>query len=231
MTSTEAAAGYFGKLPDKADFVTGSCPYGFLKLWEPFLQKGLARSRQDLAEAWEDYYMTMPVWRFWLVPASGDGPLLTAVAGAFMPSVDRVGRKFPLTIVSPVSDDAGETEPLAESWFSALEKALLNALTDEASLSRFQQEVRHIARAEGRGFERTMDSDVKMLAPIAAGPETDAQFWCRAGSREFRFHSRGLPAPEEFRWFLQPDLFAGENGAETDTEQESGHFPGEDHRT
>lgn len=140
MASGRGSGGYFGKLPARGDFVTAACPAGFLKLWEPFLLEGLVQSRLDLKTAWEEAYMTMPVWRFWMKPANGD-KLEGAVAGAFMPSVDRVGRKFPLTVVAPVSPGESETARPAGDWYETVEAILLQTLQEDADLAGFQKAV------------------------------------------------------------------------------------------
>uniref|UniRef100_UPI0013C2CB68 type VI secretion system-associated protein TagF n=1 Tax=Pseudomonas viridiflava TaxID=33069 RepID=UPI0013C2CB68 len=55
--------------------------------------------------AWLDAYLVSPLWRF-AVPANllGSQP----VAGVMMPSIDRVGRYFPLTIACLLPADAAE---------------------------------------------------------------------------------------------------------------------------
>ena len=52
-------------------------------------------ARNELGTAWQDIYLVSPIWRFWI----GGDILTTACAGALMPSVDSVGRFFPLAII------------------------------------------------------------------------------------------------------------------------------------
>ncbi|WP_305985421.1 type VI secretion system-associated protein TagF [Roseibium sp. MMSF_3544] len=222
--------GYFGKLPDRADFVIGRCPEGFLRHWEPFLMKGLAQSRQDLGSAWEETYMTMPVWRFWLVPEIEGGTMRDAVAGALMPSVDKVGRKFPLTVASPArtGDDNGRPE---EAWYDRVETVLLDVLDEESSLQAFQQAV---ATLEDPSAVSADDPSLA-YSTLAAAPETDGKiqsfFWCRAGDQFFGFQCSGLPDAEAFRWLLLPE----EHGEDTSESETAGHTHGryhpEDNRT
>ena len=47
-----------------------------------------------LGQAWAEAYNRAPIWRFWL----GSDFCGEATIGAFMPSVDGVGRPFPLTV-------------------------------------------------------------------------------------------------------------------------------------
>jgi len=122
-------AGLYGKLPAKRDFVAANTPRRFLETWEPWLQAGVATSRQILGEAWREAYLSAPIWRFWL----GANICSEAVLGAFMPSIDGIGRYFPLTIF--IGEGAGvlpppELEP-NKDWFDAVETILLDALQPE----------------------------------------------------------------------------------------------------
>jgi type VI secretion system protein ImpM len=120
--------GLYGKLPAKRDFVAVSAPRAFLGVFEPWLQGGLSASRLDLGEAWQQVFLRAPIWRFWL-GADVCGGL--SVAGAFMPSVDGVGRYFPLTVFAirekPDAIPHPELDP-HETWFLEVEEFLLAAL-------------------------------------------------------------------------------------------------------
>lgn len=124
--------GVYGKLPAKRDFVSVETPLAFLHCFEPWLQSGIAASRKSLGPAWEPAFLSAPIWRFWL------GPRLAGatVAGALMPSVDGVGRYFPLCLFAIA--EAGEAIPhpdmdAQQCWFEAIETLLLSALSEEAS--------------------------------------------------------------------------------------------------
>ena len=87
--------GIFGKLPQKRDFIALNLPRAVLEPFENWLQSAIAASRNELGTAWQDLYLVSPIWRFWI----GGDILTTACAGALMPSVDSVGRFFPLAII------------------------------------------------------------------------------------------------------------------------------------
>jgi type VI secretion system protein ImpM len=126
------SAGLFGKLPARRDFISANASKRFLDVWDPWLQSGIAMSRQMLGSAWTETYNRAPIWRFWL----GSDFCGEATIGAFMPSVDGVGRAFPLTIF------AGETENVLappevnsnERWFEEAEAILLQGLEERATL-------------------------------------------------------------------------------------------------
>ena len=92
------AAGFYGKVPTRGDFVSRRLPWTFVDPWDRWLQGGLACSRDQLGDAWLEVYLTSPVWRFALTPGvCGDAGWI----GIVLPSVDRVGRYFPLTVARP----------------------------------------------------------------------------------------------------------------------------------
>ncbi len=129
--------GLFGKLPAKRDFVSDGAPRAFLDPFERWLQGSIASSRQTMGEAWQPAYLKMPIWRFWL----GEGHAGATTAGAFMPSVDGIGRYFPLAVFAVA--EPGEAFPPPdldpfESWFSRLEAILLDALEPSASYERLK---------------------------------------------------------------------------------------------
>jgi len=128
--------GVFGKLPAKRDFIAMGAPRGFLDVWEPWLQGGLTDSRMRLGAGWRDAFLTAPIWRFWL----GAELCGSTVAGAFMPSVDGVGRYFPLAVFAAAEGwDAippPELNP-QEPWFERIEDLLLSSLEAGAEFGAF----------------------------------------------------------------------------------------------
>mgnify|MGYP000283051684 CR=1 FL=1 len=240
MAGRDGGSGYFGKLPARADFVIGACPGGFLRLWEPFLIGGLAQSRLDLKDAWEEAYMTMPVWRFWLKPSGNGGGLATAVAGAFMPSVDRVGRQFPLTVVAPFGAGDERDEP-AEDWYDDVEAVLLKALAEDAELSDFQEAVAGLAPPEPGGNAGRYAQAPELAVMEGTSTVAGAGLHCRAGDGGYAFRCSGLPHPLAFRWLILPETYGAagdrregtgqpENGQE-EAGTSCGLYDPEDNRT
>ncbi|MCL4747415.1 MAG: type VI secretion system-associated protein TagF [Burkholderiaceae bacterium] len=97
--------GWFGKLPSTGDFVGRRLPAEFQNSWDQWLQDGLTHSRRNRGDNWLDLYLVFPVWRF-VLPAGRLGQ--SGWCGVLMPSVDRVGRYFPLTICERIATDAVE---------------------------------------------------------------------------------------------------------------------------
>ena len=118
---------FYGKLPARADFVGRRLPHDFVDCWDAWLQQSLATSEAALGLDWRDCYFAAPLWRF-VLPAEICGS--AAVAGVMMPSVDAVGRSFPLMLGRQLA--AGE-EPLAvaagcSDWFEAAEVLAIETL-------------------------------------------------------------------------------------------------------
>jgi len=122
----------FGKLPARRDFIAVGAPRRFLDAWEPWLQSAISSSRQALGKDWQSAFLSAPIWRFWL----GEDICGTSVLGAFMSSLDGIGRYFPLTLFACADDGAAIPPPELNSqaaWFEASEELLLSALEDKAS--------------------------------------------------------------------------------------------------
>lgn len=217
---TDGHCGFHGKLPARMDFVSGGLPPGFGPWWEAWLEQGLTTSRNALGADWADAYFAMPIWRFLLVPLSGDArhrPL----AGAFMPSVDGAGRTYPLTVVAactePFDPDSDPVETLWP-WHEGLEAVLLATLERGATFEAFRDRLAGFAapclrEAEtsapaGRRHTRS-DTPTDVVAAMAeTANRLDAAFWCRSAVEEIvlaRIGCRGLPAPTVFHRFMKPD--------------------------
>ena len=122
--------GFFGKIPSHGDFVTRNLSREFLDPWDSWLQSSIAESKTRLGDRWLDVYLTSPIWRFALKPGVCGKH---AWAGLLMPSVDRVGRYFPLTIVASLPDGSQPFHVVAgaDTWFQATEALALRALDDD----------------------------------------------------------------------------------------------------
>ncbi|PZW66907.1 MULTISPECIES: type VI secretion system-associated protein TagF [unclassified Pseudomonas] len=132
--------GFYGKLAVRGDFIHRGLSPAFIEAWDTWLAAGLAASRQTLGEAWLDAYLVSPLWRFAVAPGLlGTEP----VCGVMMPSVDRVGRYFPLTIALPLPADAdlGQLVSGADDWFERAEGLLLSTLEEGADAEAFEHGV------------------------------------------------------------------------------------------
>ena len=122
-----ATVGFFGKLPSHGDFIERRVDDEFRERWDDWMQRCIAESQRELAGRWLDCYLTSPMWRFYLC----DGVAGSAgYAGVLLPSVDRVGRYFPLTVVVrlPIGIAAADFARGAAGWFDDIEQLCAGAL-------------------------------------------------------------------------------------------------------
>ena len=137
-SSSEALPGWFGKLPGLGDFAHRRLPDSFRSVWDPWLQRGLARLK-DRHDDWTSHYLEAPIWCFELGPqVVVDG----AWIGVLMPSVDGVGRYFPFTIAVELDASVGETLrgdalQAALRWWALGTQAALEGLESDLDALRF----------------------------------------------------------------------------------------------
>jgi len=132
-----ANVGFFGKLPSNGDFIERRVAAAFRDLWDDWMQRCMVESQRELGGRWLDCYLTSPIWRFFLSDGIAGG---SSYAGILLPSVDRVGRYFPFTVVVdlPVGIPAVEFARAAANWFSAIENLCADALQNpDFNLARF----------------------------------------------------------------------------------------------
>ena len=222
-SGTETAPGYHGKLLAKGDFVTRRLPRGFLDPWDSWLQDVVGGSRARMGEAWLDAYLTSPIWRFALSAGlCGEG----AAAGVLMPSVDRVGRYFPLTIVALLANgvDLPAIPVAAAAWFGKAEELVRSALADVFDFEAFDAQVAALgAPAAGELAAAVVtEAELGIRVAIPSADAVDAAYrriaerflstsyprcslWWTSGSEDVAatfIACNGLPSAEGFAAFL-----------------------------
>lgn len=142
-----AGFGAFGKIPSLGDFFRINVSSDFVRPWDHWLQLRLNAVRNSLGDRWQTCYMSAPIWRFSL---SGDLAGKNAALGVMMPSVDRVGREFPLTLVAPMPPaiPVAELHQSATKLFEELELIALDALEDDMSTELLKERLSDMAPVE-----------------------------------------------------------------------------------
>lgn len=165
----DESVGFFGKLPAAGDFVQRRLPAGFVGAWDGWLQAAMLASRAALGDDWLGHYRDMAPWRFLLARGGVDA---ANWLGVTLPSLDRVGRYFPLTLALPVAGalDAVATLTGAGAWFAELEQAGHAALDPALDLAAWDER----------------------LAALPAPPLTRPPAWCDDATRPLRLSTAPL---------------------------------------
>jgi type VI secretion system protein ImpM len=180
-------AGFFGKVSTHGDFVARRLAPSFQQPWDAWLQDGLQASRRALGSRWLAIYLNSPMWRFALAPGVCGA---TACAGVLMPSVDRVGRHFPLTVAG---DGAAPLDQLTQhgQWYALLEELALSTLRDDFVLDAFDAALCALAMPHPGSAPPTVFTlqpgqvpDAPLLAAIAAAALDRHSLWWTDGSAD-----------------------------------------------
>jgi type VI secretion system protein ImpM len=193
------APGWFGKMAMLGDFASRRLPQDFVDACDAWLARGVEQSRAQLGERWLDVYLTGPIWRFAWAPGVVDARWWI---GVMMPSVDKVGRYFPLLIArstTALPDTASGLSAL-EAWYAHLSATALGTLRPGATLEDFESTLaRAPAREEGAPVGTAITSPlpgrVRHTLPGAASLQTWAQ-GLLAGDALQRFAGQSLWWPD-----------------------------------
>jgi len=200
------SVGIYGKIPTHGDFLNQNLPRDFLDGWDHWLQQSMLASQEALGDAWLSHFLISPVWRFVLPSGCINNQ---SWAGIMLPSVDRVGRYFPLTLSAPISNNVGVFEYIAnaEHWFQWLEDvammtleqsldvdALMQALMKDTTVMEFvseqvlplapKRQLQHAVplRALGASSGRSLVNVMPMLCDALLKPqESNFSLWWTKG--------------------------------------------------
>jgi type VI secretion system protein ImpM len=138
-----AGCGWFGKMAALGDFSSRRLPPEFVQRCDDWLSRGVQASRQQLGERWLQTYLRAPLWRFAWSPGIA-GPQWWM--GVMMPSVDSVGRYFPLIVAQPcaTAPDSGTDHTALQRWMDHVAQAAMHTLQPGTSVERFEA---HLAQA------------------------------------------------------------------------------------
>lgn len=111
-----------------------------------------------MGESWLDYYLTSPVWRF----AHSKGVIdENPWVGVLVPSVDSVGRYFPLTIAAPLptSVDIISFMSEADGWYRELTELAVSALQNMLHADQLFEAFSAVPAELGRQLSAPTQSD------------------------------------------------------------------------
>ena len=185
-----ACAGLFGKLPSRGDFVRESLPRDFTNAWDAWWLRGLADTQRRPRDEWCAAWLEAPVWRFVLPPGLCGS---NGVLGIWLPSVDKVGRYYPLTIAAVSSDDWAPCAGTMMAFLAASEQAGRDALEHDLSPVDLLQRIQ-----------------AAFAASEAPGPSMDfeparAAWWTEGGPRVAARRESGSSLPDGNRFAVLID--------------------------
>lgn len=212
--------GFFGKVTSHGDFVARRWAPAFQRPWDDWLQSGLQQSKAALGARWLATYLSSPIWRFALAPGVCGAQ---ARAGLLMPSVDRVGRHFPLTLARTLDGAAPLLDCVTANhgWYAQLEVLALSSLEENFSIEAFDAALAELdappvstqAKAGAviglAGIHPPALADGGGVMAAIAGAALDGQcLWWTDGSPQVApclVVSRGLPPAGAFAALLDGD--------------------------
>lgn len=190
--------GWYGKLPSTGDFASRRLSHELIEAWDAWLAQEIGELREQYPDTWLAAYLESPTWRF-VIGAGVLGPCQSEpMAGVLMPSVDRVGRYFPLSIMAPLPSlpsSADEAQALL-SWLHALDDVAADALQDDWPIDDLEQA---LSRQPVPQWSGPLPALSAALAQLASG-ETSMVALSLPDARAAMAHSLGQAL---WGWSLQ----------------------------
>lgn len=236
--SEARGVGFCGKLRSHGDFVRRRLPEPFARDWDDWLDAAMAASRIELGERWQECYLNCPIWRFAAsAGCCGDLPF----TGVLMPSLDRIGRYHPLTIIAMLDRHQSPVGVAlaADSWYRDIEALALSALEADFDFAQFDRTLAAMPQpgphavvpfATGRRCaERSSgfgDAAAILLAHCGEQAGLRYSLWWTVDLQErceFCCCFDRFPAPAAFANLLRPKAVDGETAATDASMQATQH--------
>ena len=169
------AVGWHGKLPSLGDFTTRGLDDDFVEVWDAWMSSGLSRLRAEKPDEWRDAYLCSPTWRFIVTPRFLPAPLSSDMwTGVVMPSVDRVGRYYPLTLAGRLEaiPSSRDGQGALWSWLQRLQDAAIDALQDDWGVAALDTELMRLGLPPHDGASQGGESLLDFLSDSSADVPT-----------------------------------------------------------
>jgi type VI secretion system protein ImpM len=187
--------GWFGKLPGTGDFAQRRLAPRFVQVWDEWLQLNLFELRNRY-EDWHENYLQAPIWYFRLGSGIING---NEWIGVLMPSVDSVGRYFPLTLaveLFPLNDEVTDAAQYIQKWWTLSGELALKALEGDQDAAHFDNTLTEVFKGK-----RLFDTHIQIFDKT---PQQGHSLWVTSDAHhQFVVHeAAGLPKEAVFN-----DLF------------------------
>jgi type VI secretion system protein ImpM len=170
MPRAHLITGFYGKIPAAGDFVGRALPADFIRFCDRWVASNLVM--RETGESWDGHLALC-----FLAGEKAAGPM----AGVVMPSRDRAGRRFPLTLAASLPLAAADLVVAAEAWFSALQQIGRSACDGDLDAGQLAERLSElpfpVLEAEGESIDRlalwTQPDEVFAVDPDAASAVLD----------------------------------------------------------
>jgi type VI secretion system protein ImpM len=209
------ATGIFGKIPSHGDFIDRNLPLEFRENWCHWLQHVLTVSREELQDQWLELYLNSQSWHFALSRGVIDDH---AWAGVLIPSVDAVGRYFPLAIVHQLSNNNVFNIIQQDWWFGQLEAIAVSALDPSNTINTIEIALNILKESPSEEFSEDIENGTMRLLNARsiedlttfylysvseiALHEKAVSIWNSSKNPENSFICNGLPCGNKFTKML-----------------------------
>lgn len=116
----------FGKIRAKGDFVSRNLDYQVQEFLDGWLQSAFKLSQEQVGDDWLKHYLTSPIWRFVI----SNRAMSKDIVGFMMPSIDKVGRYYPLFMLEVFDDGNLCGDDLNCKTFEELEELAMSTLDE-----------------------------------------------------------------------------------------------------
>ena len=197
--------GWYGKLPTLGDFASRRLSPELIEAWDAWLAHGIARWREHDPDNWLAAYLAGPTWRFLLTPGLLPG-IGKPIVGVLMPSVDRVGRYFPLTMLRELEPGGTLGTGAQLSWLHQLDDLAVDAMQEDWEIEQLETELEKLDAVD----LASEPDDITELPSLYTGQSC----WWRTGDvgQRLCFCTDGLPQDAAF-----VALLSGQAGSATET--------------
>jgi type VI secretion system protein ImpM len=167
--------GWFGKLPSTGDFAGRGMPSPLQETVHKWISSGMARFVQGHPEDWLDAYLVSPVWHFLINAGLWDKPPLM---GCIAPSVDKVGRYSPLTVLRAFDkNEIGNMLPPNSRWLYRVDAALRRVIGDHIPVESVSFILEKLLDAEEQDCAGGILNDLGIGNAVAKGYRKDWFSW------------------------------------------------------
>ena len=220
-----ADRGAVGKLPSTGDFVRIGLPRSFVKPWDEWMSSWLGDVKADAGDKWSADYLTSPIWRFSIAAGVLER---RQWLGVMAPSVDRVGRQFPLCIALATQEPfgPGAMHFTNDELYDALEELAIEAVSSDLSTNALDTRITDLPSPKPpvgylkdpkRWVAADRTSLRAQLISSALGQDNKLSLWSADdGTAVCLIATRGMPtAREAAGFFKRPSMSGSRSKSET----------------